>query len=202
MTVLAPIIGRAAAAYLSATLRLLPTGSAWPRSPESVLYKTAAAAAEEYARIDARAGLLMEEADPRTTLELLAEWESSFGLPDPCSGQADSIEERRARLVVKVTMVGGQSIPYFINLAKALGYDIEITEHKARQHGDRHGDIYGGWEWNFVFTVAVPEITWRPRRHGWFSGEPYSAWGNAAVVCMMNRLKPSHTVARYQFTEV
>ena len=55
---------------------------------------------------------ILIEADPRTTAALLADWERVYGLPTNCiaaTGIAQSTAERRAALVSRVTMQGGQS---------------------------------------------------------------------------------------------
>ncbi|WP_413207963.1 YmfQ family protein [Rhodospirillum sp. A1_3_36] len=198
MSLLSPIITRTAAAYLSAILRLLPVGAAWPRSPASSLYKICAASAEEYARLDWRTSRLMEEADPRTVTELLDEWEAAFGLPDPCAGQAATIVERRERLVAKVTMVGGQSIPYYLGLAAKLGFTITVAEHKTLQCGDPCGSNLGGWAWNFVWDIHAAQTNYRHLCAGiGRAGEPLATWGNEVLACMIHRLKPAHTHVRF-----
>lgn len=73
-----------AEAYLAQLQALLPPGSAWPRAANATLTKLLGALAEELARLDARALALIDEADGRSTLELLSDWERVCGLPDPC----------------------------------------------------------------------------------------------------------------------
>lgn len=185
--------------YLSQLQALLPTGAAWPREPDTVLTTVLAAMADGLARAHNRALDLIEEADPRTTLELLADWERVCGLPDPCSGQAATIAERRAQVVARLTATGGQSPAYFIALAAALGFDITITERRARYYGRRrHGTPYGGEEMQRIWEVHLPpELVFR-RHHGQgFHGEPFASWGAQSLICMLERLKPAHTIIWY-----
>ena len=78
-------VRRSGREYLSAFLRLLPLGIAWPRKPDSVLVKTSRGLTNVWGFVDNRAADLLErEADPRYTIELLPEWERAWGLPDPC----------------------------------------------------------------------------------------------------------------------
>lgn len=72
---------------------LLPPGRLW-RMVASVLADFFLACAQELERIDARVQDLLREGDPRTTDELLPEWEKEYGLT--ASG---SIDERRARVI-------------------------------------------------------------------------------------------------------
>lgn len=70
------------AAHLAAHL---PQGDAWPREAGTPLDRLMAWAGDGLARVDQRVLALLREADPRFTLELLAEWEDEYGLPDPCN---------------------------------------------------------------------------------------------------------------------
>lgn len=185
--------------YLSQLQALLPTGAAWPREPDTVLTTVLLAMADGLARAHNRALDLIEEADPRTTLELLPDWERVCGLPDPCSGAAATIAERRAQVVARLTATGGQSPAYFVALAAALGFEITITERRARFHGRRtHGTSYGGPEMQRVWEVHLPPETVFRRRHGrGYHGEPYASWGAQSLICMLERLKPAHTIIWY-----
>lgn len=189
-----------AALYTRHLQALLPTGPAWPRDPEAVLSKVLAAEAEGLARIHNRLLDLIEEADPRTALELLGDWERVCGLPDPCAGQADTIAERRARVVARLTATGGQSPAYFIAVVKAMGFEISITEHRARFHGRRcHGAAYGDEDMQFVWEVKMPPETVFRRAHGQgFHGEAFASWGAEALICMLTRLKPAHTTLWFE----
>ena len=181
--------------YLIHLQALLPSGAAWPREPDTVLTKVLHALADGLARAHNRAVNILNEADPRTTLELLTDWERVCGLPDPCSGLAATIAERRAQVVARLTATGGQSVAYFESLAATLGFPITIVERRARFHGRRHhGTPYGGPEMQFIWEVHLPPETVFRRRHGQgFHGEPYASWGAQVLICMLERLKPAHT---------
>ncbi len=63
---------------------LLPRGLVWTRDPARRLTRLLAGLADEYVRVQNRAGSMMEEADPATTTAagLLPEWERVTGLPE------------------------------------------------------------------------------------------------------------------------
>ena len=42
--------------------------------------------------------MLIDESDPRSTLEMLNDWERAFGLPDSCTDAADTLAERQNAL--------------------------------------------------------------------------------------------------------
>lgn len=85
-----------AAAYDRQMKALLPPGKIW-RKVASVLADFFLACAQELERVDQRGQDLINEADPRTTTELLPDFERVYKLV--ASG---SIDERRARLVAAV----------------------------------------------------------------------------------------------------
>ncbi|HVG51533.1 MAG TPA: putative phage tail protein [Xanthobacteraceae bacterium] len=133
--------------YGSAFLTLLPQGQAWPKAPGTTLDLACRGLAEYWGFVDSRAADLLErESDPRYTLELLPDWERNWGLPDPCYEAPQSYAERIAGLLARMTMQGGQSREFFINVAATIGYTITITEYRTFVVGiDRVGDarVYG-----------------------------------------------------------
>jgi uncharacterized protein YmfQ (DUF2313 family) len=141
-------VRRAGDQYRDAFLSLLPQGQAWPRhAPDSVLWQAIDGLCDYWGYVDGRAADLLErESDPRTALELLPDWERNWGLPDPCWSQAKTIGERQRELVMRMTMMGGQSRQFFIDVGSYLGYSITITEYRPFMVGlDRCGDnrVYG-----------------------------------------------------------
>jgi uncharacterized protein YmfQ (DUF2313 family) len=185
--------------YLAQLQALLPQGAAWPREPGVVLTDVLRAPAEELARADARAEQLVDEADPRTTLELLVDWERVAGLPDPCFGESLTISGRRASLFQKLTELGGASRAYFISVAEAIGFTVTITEFTKHtvQHSVDH-PIYGE-QWNFVWQVNAPLHT--VRAHTVQSGvdEPLATSGNQPLECVITALKPAHTFVQFKY---
>lgn len=189
--------------YLQQLQGLLPPGPAWPKDADSVITRLLHGLAAELARVDGRAQQLVEEADPRTTAELLADWERVSGLPDTCAvalGGAQTTAQRRAALLTRLTTVGGQSASYFIGLAAALGYAITVTE--FREHtveDDVEHPLYGP-AWNFAWQVnaaldTVNEITVNDTVE-----DPLATCGNELLECVIERLAPAHTLVLFSYT--
>lgn len=182
--------------YLAQLQALLPQGFAWPRQADAALTKLLLAWADEMARIDGRAADLVEEVDPRTTAELLADWERVAGLPDSCVvayGVTQTAAQRRNALVAKLTTIGGQSAAYYIALAASLGYTITITEYKTFTVRSKVNDPLNDLPWRFTFTVNAPLNTVRRFTVRSAVNEPLAAWGNELLECVISRLKPAHT---------
>jgi uncharacterized protein YmfQ (DUF2313 family) len=131
--------------YLRPFLALLPLGIAWPRKPDSVLVRTCRGLSNIWGFVDGRAADLLErESDPRKTIELLPDWEASWGLPDPCFPSATTIGERQRMLVMVMTMLGGQSRAFFKWVADWIGAVIHM-EQWTDTLGNVHNSSFHEW---------------------------------------------------------
>lgn len=99
-----PIVALTDLEFARMLVRLWPSGK-YRRDPESNIFKAMRAAGDELARLQQRQIDLLTESDPRTTSELLPEWEEQHGLIDS-SGTED---ERRARLETRILSLFGFS---------------------------------------------------------------------------------------------
>lgn len=190
--------------YRTQLQALLPTGAVWPRDPDSVLGRTLDGLAKEFARVDARAGALPEEADPRSATELLPDWERVAGLPDNCRNTLrDTLQDRRADLLSKITSSGGQSRAYFVEVAAAQGYDITIEEFRPfrAEESSAEDPVYDE-DWLHAWRVRAPATSATFFRAGQSTaGEPLQAWGNDSLECRINQIKPAHTIALFAYGE-
>lgn len=191
-------MGMNADAYLRQLQALLPPGSAWPRTASATLTRLLASLAEELARIDSRADDIVDESDPRTSMELFADWERVCGLPDACSAElATTLQERRAAVVEKLTSLGGTSKAYFIALAASMGYPIQIDEFRPFVAGvSRCGDpLNGGHAVRYQWLVRVSGPRYTPFRTG--ASQCGDLLGKIVraedLECKLKRLKPAHT---------
>lgn len=195
-------IRRDGADYAEAFARLLPTGEAWSRDPASTLMQLVRGQAEIWgAVVDPRAADLLEiETDPRFTLELLAEWERAYGLPDPCIPVVQTLPERRRALAQKIAMQGGQSRAFFSAVAASLGYAITIREYVPFQFGlSSFGGGHGRFNppnFRYCWTVNVANRRLTRFRFGAssFGRDPFLDIRRAEdLECLFGRLKPAHT---------
>lgn len=184
-------------AYTGFLQALLPVGFAWTREKAANLTKVLDAGASELALIDARSGDLITEADPRSAFELLADWERVAGLPDNCSGVAETLQERRQAVTQKITSRGGQSRAYYISMALSLGYTITIQEFRPFICGlSRCGArLNGGHSVRNHWLVKVPNPRATYFRTGISrAGERLLTIRRAEdLECALNHIKPAHT---------
>lgn len=202
------IAPHSALAYQAQLAALLPHGRAWPREDGSTLMQLAHAKAEELARIDGRVSDLLEEVDPRTTLELLDDWERVAGLPDSCIAAPDSIAERRAAIQSRITAIGGQTIGYFVDLAATIGFAITIDEFRPFRIGSDVGDRLCGEGWAHVWRVNVQPpaadagfgLTIRYFRVGQSAvGERLVGFGSLDLECIIRRAAPAHSTVIFAY---
>jgi len=187
--------------YVRLLKSLLPRGKLWEIGAQSNFTKLLEGTALELVRVHARAQILLKEVDPRTTVELLKEWEAVTGLPDPCVSLTQTLQQRRLAVVEKLTRVASLSPRYYIEVARALGYDITITEFKPfRVGGSTMGGALNGQDWQFSWRVNAPAVTVRVFKVGQSGmGEPLRFWGNEILACAIERIKPAHTFVLFGF---
>ena len=194
-----------AEAYRDQLARLLPPGRAWPRDADSVLGRTLAGLAEELARVDARAGDLSEEADPRTALELLPDWERVAGLPDSCTGAPTNPGERQVAVANKLAQRGGQSIQFFTELAARLGYYVEIEEFTSLDAGFGAGDDCNGDAWRFAWCVNVLigsdayRAGYAEFTAGSDAGDRLLGFGTLDIECLFAHASPAHSTVIFAY---
>ena len=150
---------------------------------------------------DAQASMVYSAIFPDSG-EGLADWERVLDLPDPCLvGQALSVGQRVQALVSKLHGRAGQSKPFFIALAKSMGYDITITTFRPARAGlARAGDSINGGDWDFTWRVNAPAVTVSYARAGATgAGDPLSAWGNRILECRLGQMKPAESILLFGY---
>lgn len=190
-------MGVSAAECLALLQALLPSGAAWPREAGATLTRLLAAWADELVREHGRAEGLLQESDPRSALELLADWERVAGLPDACSDDAPTIQQRRAAVTGRVVGTGDQSRAYYLALAAGFGYpDAELVEFFPFRAGfSAAGEAVANLdEWRHVWQLNGPGVSpWRFAAGAGAAGDPLRTPGNALLYCEFLRRKPAHT---------
>ncbi|QOT75047.1 YmfQ family protein [Cupriavidus basilensis] len=196
---LAPVL--TSADFLRAFQALMPRGRVWNAEPDSIQTKAAAGLSPSYAAQTARSNNLLIDAFPATTYELLPEWESTLGLPDPCAGPGASTQVRRNQVVARLANSGGQSAAYYAGFAQKLGYGIFITNYAPFRCGQSTaGQALGNEDWFFTWAVNAPINTIVRFSAGKSSaGDPLGSWGNHVLECEMNAIAPAHTILLFNY---
>jgi len=154
-----------------------------------------------YERGSAAAINLLSSAFPATATDLITEWQETLGLPDPCAGEAATITQQRQQIVARLTDSGGQSAPYFVQLAAALGYTVTVTNDAPFRCGQsRAGHHVGDQNWFFAWAVHAPAFTTIRFVAGQSTaGEPLVTFGNAVLECELSARQPAQTVLKFLY---
>jgi len=191
---LAPL--NSASDYLWQFQRLLPRGRIWHRGWGTVQSEDLLTLMPQTVRLNQRAIDVLRETFPCTTNELLSEWEATLGLPDPCIGELDTLQQRQAAVCAKFTARGGQSAAYFRQLAASLGYGITITTFRPFYASEGRVDdpLYDEhWAYVWQVNIATADTLVYFRVDESAVDEPLVAFGNATLECLLNAAKPAHT---------
>jgi uncharacterized protein YmfQ (DUF2313 family) len=186
--------------YQQAMLRLLPRGRVWRRDPASTLSAVMLAVAPTYTRSTAAAAQVLVDASPATTVNLLDEWESSLGLPDPCTAPNPSIEQRQAAVRAKWGARGALTPAYFIAMAAALGFTITITEFTPFAVDMACDLALYEPEWAFIWQVTAPGGS-----TFYFSvdessvDDPLETYDAGELVCRITQDAPAGTLVFFVF---
>lgn len=192
---------------LAALWDLMPPGPIWERGGDSRLDALLEGLAGELAELLSQTGDLVAEADPRTTSDLLADWERVLGLPEPCDPSPSTDEDVRRGLVhAKLTATGGQSPSYYKAIAdRATGEDCTITEYTEavfRAGHSRAGDPLYGRPWRFWWDISIPNVDPTNFRAGaGTAGLQLATYpsGVAQLACIIESIRPAHTRVSYTF---
>lgn len=159
---------------------LLPPGPVWEALRSDPLMQGLLLAwADELARVDASNDSLLDEADPRTTVQLLTEWEAFASLPSACSPANQTQAQRQAALAQRLTGATAITRPSVVQMAADLGVSIAIVEHSAHRYGDRYGRTYGGTDWQLTWDVV------------------YAGPQNALLECAISTVAPAGYLLRF-----
>jgi len=195
---------RTATDYLRSLQSLLPQGYAWNRDIDSGLGEFLQGQAEEFARVDGRSADLLIERDTRLASELLIDHELDLGLPDECSPETQTIQERRLAAHSRLIALGQQNPAYYIELAAAYGWTVTITEYSAficGIHGmeDACGDSDNFFYWKVTITIGGGAIVYFVCGSS-ECGDYLSFLGDVDdMICVFNKYKPVHTRILWDF---
>lgn len=107
----------------------LPNGFAWMSKniPTSNLRKFLTGLGCELQRVEQKMNEIAYEHDINTTTLYIEEWESALGIPDDCIPVANTIEERRANLLLKLFLPSVHTSADYEALAAILGITAVVN---------------------------------------------------------------------------
>jgi len=182
-------------------VRLQPPGTAAPGRPGSVARALYEGLAEGFGRVEELAALLVRESDPRSSAALLGEWERFLGLPSPCTaGDAQTIPERRAAVLRRLTAAAGSTPADIEALAALLGAPGTVTEYRAFVAGSEAGGALSNGPWPHTFTLHAPVATGIFFQAG-LAGAGDALWAPtaASLECAILEASPAHVFGQVEY---
>lgn len=171
--------------YKTQLIALLPPGVMWPAvQTSSTFINLLDALAEELARIDARVHNLMDEVYPDTAVEMLPDWERVAGLPDKCTGELSTLQQRHSALISVLSIERSLSRAFYISIAARLGFVVTITE-------------LPNFVWQVNAVLDTNAVYFRVNVS--VTGDPLVQSLNNLLECAMNKLKPAHTSVTFNY---
>lgn len=182
-------ISPTAADYAQALRQLLPPGAWRAELEDGALDAMLEGLGEEFARVDGRGVDLLGEMFPTTADELLARWESVFGLPDDCGFAPTTTAGRQLALAARVANRGGATPPYLIHVAAVAGFAVTIDEliygDVLRVEEGRCEDLIASETSVFWFRANASSSLTTPER--------------GRLECLFRRAKPAHAAVTFVY---
>ena len=198
---------------LPQVMALTPRGSAWGtdeagdgRGASPVMRQVWRSIAAWVADLNARDFDASTQTFPSAISWTLPDWETEYGLPDPCFSRLGGFPARLGAVRSRFTAVGGQSPAYFVCLATSLGYDVRLEEFQPFRFGR---SSFGGPSGRFmdprarhVWRMRVTGTTVSRFRFGGssFGRDPFLTIPHATdLECTLQRLKPAQTTLIFAY---
>jgi hypothetical protein len=147
--------------YLKSVQSLLPGGPAFTRDADAKITKLLKGLATELGRVDGRAVDLLDESDPRTASETLADWERVYGITTDTT-LSDAV--RRDAILAKIASQEVLTEPKALTLAtRILEEDtystLTVLPGDAKTIRNAFLQVYFqtffGDEENFIFNISI-----------------------------------------------
>lgn len=151
-------------------------------------------------RLQQKADDMLNVVEPITSNSMLADWERLCNLEN---NKSLPYITRVQNVVKQLNTLGGLSITYFVNLAKTLGYKINITELIPFRAGFSHASDEVLAE-DSIFCWQV-DIHANSQAVAYFyagaslAGERLSEYHDSVIEAFFNDLKPAHTAVRFTY---
>ncbi len=189
--------------YAQQLKQLHPRGMLWESLLRvgSIYSKLLTGIAHCFARIDDRAAALIDESDPRSTTEMLPDWENAAAIPGDCGLIGETIAERQQNLTAKITQQAGDSKQDLIDIAERHGFaPATITEYTSHSvDSDVDAPIYGA-DWRFAIKLTAPNkpvITFTVDSA--VDESLGSELSGTQLECAIKKMAPAHCVVIFEY---
>jgi len=207
--------------YTQLLRNMLPQGIAWENVKNHPFVEGLSV---EFCRVGDQAAVLLREIDPAqaTDSELLNDWFTMVGLPDECTPDDLTDQQKRDQIIQKLATIGSLSAPVYEGVGAFLGFDIKVTDHVPFRVGNQvvGDDLTNSDPPRSIFRVGESRVGSQLRTPGWLYffnaelpltandpfkvgenrvGEELVQFGNELLECTIKKLKPAHTGVTFTF---
>ncbi len=189
--------------YTYALFKLLPPGIVFSREKGSGSFTLFDTLAQSIYELYNSATGLIKEANPLTMTTAIPSRFTEAGLPDLCTGTPTTSQEKRAQVVGRWSQLGGATKQYFLDVLTRYGYQVKIWEYYKTMPVFRIGQTGIGTsgfgvEFTRCWKVHFVDTTTTYFRAGESSaGEYLNSNQNQSISCILDRIKPAHTLVIY-----
>lgn len=183
----------------------LPDGFAFMAKniAETNLYKLLDACAKSFVLFTQTIDDVHLEMNPATTEDLIARWEKEYGMGKSCFGIADTLEQRRANLLIRIGADGIQTMAEFKAFIISLGFPCNLIT------GTEFYKFPLAFPWHFMaqkrakFTLIVQLAAALRTDLFPFTATkfpfPFSSGQTNIVECWVRKLVPANVEADFQY---
>ena len=143
---------------------------------------------------------VVDEYNPKNTTDLITEWEGLVGIPDGCIKNTGTLEQRRLNILLKLSGINATKKKQFENIAKVLGYDIEVETGVDTSTFPMNFPIIlmSQAEAPFIIVVSL-DASLKPA--GFPLKFPMSFTSDVPDIlkCLFNKLKPAHCKLYFRY---
>jgi uncharacterized protein YmfQ (DUF2313 family) len=189
---------------LSLTMKMQPGGWALPNDPNSMWGNLLAPMAAVWDAEQASMMSMLPQVDPRLAVTLLPAWNRMLG-PDPCGRDLLATTLQAAQLLAyqRLTTRGGQSIPYFLGIAAAVGETATIQEGAWCRPGMMRTGLSrlsaAGNQFNWKIILPLRVVT-RFRTGSSRARDSLGSFTASMAVCPITHAAPAHTIPTFSYT--
>lgn len=181
--------------------QISPRGPLWNFREGGVADRTRLALANPVALVHSILERVLREADPRTAVDALPDFERVFGLPDGCAATSTSLIARRAAVLQRMSAPLGQTEVDIENAVKSFGLDCVVESHRESLAGEAAiGDLLTNEAWSHSLTIHLPDppvVFFEAEWSG--AGDPIAEDVSSAVECAVQRLAPAHAALVFEY---
>jgi len=168
---------------------------------DSTLRKILIGLASEWLNFRSKINEVSNEYNPKTTTQLIDEWEQFVGIPDNCIPVASTIEQRRLNVLLKLAGINATTEKQFKNVASILGYNIEVSNGVSTSTFPLTLPFLLISEASAPFTIVIT-LPSSIKPSGFPLTFPFTLTSQQPAIldCLFNKLKPANTQLFFRYS--